>query len=198
MASSRSASVWLCASTAADPAEEWLPQPSQTPVARPGAVGDAGIDHGHGNSAAEAAAEQVGPELGFRQDEQARLEGVEISANGPGQVERAIEDAVGAEALAGQLLAGAGGGGDEQVKLREGAVQLANQAADGQHLAHGDGMEPDDGRWPFRSRNGGNPAQAFGQPLAVLVRGGHPPQPPGGAGHQGRKQGEVVEKENHA
>ena len=78
-------------------------------IARPGAVGDAGVDDGDGDSAAETAIEQVGPELRLGEDEQTRLEGIQVGANGPVQVERAIEDAAGAEALAGQSLAGAGG-----------------------------------------------------------------------------------------
>ena len=88
--------------------------------------------------------EQVGPELGLGQDEQAGLEGVQVGAHRPGQVERAIEDAVRSEALAGQRLAGAGGGGDQEPISGKSAVQLLDQAADGQHLADGDGVEPDD------------------------------------------------------
>ncbi len=96
----------------AEPAKKRPPQPAQPPVARPGAVGDAGIDHGDGNSPAKAAAEQVGPELGLGQHEQPRLERVQVSPHRPGQVQRAIKDALRPEALAGQRLAGARGGGD--------------------------------------------------------------------------------------
>jgi len=54
---SRSASVSALRQHAAEPAQERPPQPAQPPVARPGAVGDAGIHHGHGDSAPVAAAE---------------------------------------------------------------------------------------------------------------------------------------------
>jgi len=87
----------------------------------PGAVGDAGVDHGDRNCAAEAAAEQVRPEFCFRKDEELRLKGIEVGVYGPGQVERAVEDAVGAEAFAGKGLTGLGGGGDEQLMAGEGS-----------------------------------------------------------------------------
>ena len=128
------------------------------------------------------------------------LEGVQIGADGPGQVERAIEDAVGAEALAGQGLAGAGGGGDEDLNIREGAVELVDQAADGQHFADRDGMEPDDGA-PCGlacAAMARHTSQPFGQSFAIFVRGGHAPQPPGRAGDQDREQRKIVEKQNHA
>ena len=107
---------------AAEPAQERPPESAEPPVAGPGAIGDAGVDHGHGDSAAEAAAEQVGPEFGFSQDEKVGLECVEVGADGPGQVQRAIEDAVRAEAIAGQGLAGAGSGGDQQSVIGQGAI----------------------------------------------------------------------------
>ena len=98
----RSASVSLCARTAERPLRNGCQSRAQSQVARPGTVGDAGIDDGDGNVAAEAAAEQVGPELSLGEDEELGLEGVQVGRYGPGQVERAIEDAVGAEALAGK------------------------------------------------------------------------------------------------
>ncbi len=111
-ASSRSASVSLCASTRLRPTQQRPPQRTQLPVARPGAVGDARVHHRDRNSAAEAAVQQIRPELRLRQDQHARLERVKIRAHGPRQIERAVEDAIRAEALAGQRLAGARGGGD--------------------------------------------------------------------------------------
>ncbi len=61
-------------------------------------------------------------------------------------------------------------------------------------------MKPDqraaDGR--IGSKPSRNPAQPLAQPLAVFLRGGHAPQPPRRAGHQGHEQGHVIEKKDHA
>ena len=83
------------------------------------------------------------------------------------------------------------------MKLGKGAVKLANQPADRQHLTHGNGVEPDN-RPATLALQSPNPPQPFCQTHAVLMRCGHLPQPPGSAGYQGRKQGEVVEKQDHA
>ena len=66
----------------------------------------------------------------------ARLAARSVGAHRPGQIERAIEDAVRAKALARQRLAGAGGGGDQQPDAPGSAVQFADQPADRQHFAH--------------------------------------------------------------
>ena len=50
---------------------------------------------------------------------------------------------------------------------------------------------------PEASRLGTRPSRSR-QPLAVFLRGRHPPQPPRRPGHERRKQGQVIEKENHA
>ena len=105
-------------------------------VSGPGTIGDAGIDHGYWDSAAEAAIEKVGPEFSLCKNEQAGFERVKVRAGGPWQIERAIEDAVGTEAFKSKSLAGAGGGGDDYLVARKSAVQLANQAAGSQHFSH--------------------------------------------------------------
>src|ERR1035441_9419957 len=143
-------------------------------IARPGAVGDASIYDGDWNSAAEAAVEEIGPEFGLCEDEQARVEGVEPGADSPGKIKRAIEDALGAEALAGQGLAGSGGGGDDQLVVRKGAIQLANQAAGRKHFAHRNSMKPDDGTLGLALERACAP-EAFCEPFAILLRGGHLP-----------------------
>jgi len=56
-------------------------------------------------------------------------------------------------------------------------------------------MEPDERAFSTQiGKCRWNSAQAGRQPFAVFLRGGHPPQPPGGSGHQGRQQCQVVEK----
>ena len=121
---------------AAKTAEQRLPQLAKHLVTRPGAVGDAGVDHGDGNAAPETTAEKVGPELGLSQNEQPRLERVQIGSDGPGQVERAIEDAVCSEAFAGQRLAGARGRRHGDKIAGQLHVESLNQAADRQHFAY--------------------------------------------------------------
>ena len=61
-----------------------------------------------------------------------------------GQVERAIKNAARAEAFAGQHLTGARGGGDNNGILRKRGVKRLDQAADGQHLADRNCVDPDD------------------------------------------------------
>jgi hypothetical protein len=103
--------------------------------------------------------------------------------DGPGQIEGAIEDAVGAKAFAGQGLAGAGGGGDDEMMVREGVVELANKAAGGKDFSDGDGMKPDE--WAIELAFGKTHAtEAFAEAFAVLLRGGHLPEPPGGSEEQ--------------
>ncbi len=70
----RSASISLCASTAAQPPQQRLPQPAQHLVARPRAIRDPRVHHRHGNSAAKASVQQIRPELCLRQNQHPRLE----------------------------------------------------------------------------------------------------------------------------
>ena len=97
-------------------------------------------------------------------------------ADGPGQVERAIEDAVRSEALAGQGLAGARGGGDDDQVAGQRGVQRFDQTADGQHFANRDGVDPDERA--VLAQIEANQAQPLQQPFAVLVGGRHAEEPP--------------------
>ena len=182
------------------PAKNRSPQTAQHLVARPRAVGDARVYNYDGNIAAEAGVEQVGPELSLGEDQHPGLECCDVGANGPRQVERAIEDAFGSKARSRQLLAGAGSGGDEDAVAGKGGFDLLHEAADGEDLADRNGVQPDD-RLFSHSGDLEPPrylAQALGKPLTILLRGHHPPKPPRRAGDQGRQKREVIEKENHA
>ena len=119
----------------AELAEKRPPEPAQPAVARPRAVGDAGVNHCDGDPAAEAAIEEVGPEFGFGQDEETGFQRVQVRAHGPGQVKRAIEDTVGTESRTCQTLPSAGCGGNYDSITRQCPVEFRNQAADGQHFA---------------------------------------------------------------
>src|SRR5579863_721595 len=111
--------------------ENRTPEPAEAAIAREGAIGDAGVDDGDGDAAAETGGEQVGPEFGFGEDEQCGLKSGEISRDSPGQVERAIEDAIGAEAAPGEFLAGERGGGDEQAKAGQRTIEVFDESGDG-------------------------------------------------------------------
>ena len=43
-----------------------------------------------------------------------------------------------------------------------------------------------------------NLPESFTDPLAVFVRGGHPPQPPGCAGDRTGEERDVIEEQDHA
>ena len=187
---------------AGDSADEWLPGALENLITGPGAVRDAGVDYGYGDVAAEAGAEQVGPEFRFGKDEQAGLQGVEVGAYGPGQVERAVKDALGSEEIAGQFLPSAGSGGDYDKEVLELVVECSNEPGDSEHLTDRDGMEPDEGTsaLAYERADGAeaNKTQALRQAHTVLMSGGHLPQPPRCAGRERRKQCEVVKKHYHA
>src|SRR5664279_3540701 len=63
--------------------ENGSPEAPQHLIARPGAVGDAGVDDGNGNAATKAAIKKVGPEFGFGEDENLRPKCVEIISHSP-------------------------------------------------------------------------------------------------------------------
>ena len=87
---------------------------------------------------------QVGPELGFGQHEHERLESIEIGADGPGQVERAIEDAIRFESFAGQRLTGACCCGDDDQIAGQRRFKRPDQARDGENFADRDSVKPDE------------------------------------------------------
>ena len=120
-----------------------------------------------------------------------------MGADGPGQVERAVENTGCAEALAGQSLASAGGGGDGDEMIGERGIEFADQAADSQDFADGDGVDPDE-RAAFSAFERWNAAQPVHEPLAVFLRGGQAEKPPRQTEQEAGEQSQVVEKQNHA
>ena len=162
----------------AQPFQQRTPQAAQHFVARPGAIGDACVDHRYGNSAAKASVEQIRPELSLRQHQHARLERVEIRAHRPGQIERAIKYAVGSEAFAGQSLSGARGGGNGYEIFRQRRIERLHEARDGQHLAHADRVQPDQRPAACARASEQLPwdaPQPFPQALAVFLGRRHAP-----------------------
>jgi len=180
-------------------AEKGTPETAKEAVTRPGAVRDAGVDHGDGDLPAAAGAEQVGPELSFSQDEEAGAEGAKPGADGPGQIERTIENAFSAKALASEFLPGTGGGGDDDEVGGEGGLKRADEAGDGENFTDRYGVNPDDGVSLAEAGENGaaHEAEPLQHTLAVFVGGGHLPEPEGRAEDEGGKEGQVVEKQNH-
>ena len=181
-----------------DAGEQGSDERAQEAVTREGAVRDAGVDHGDGDEAARALQDEVGPELGLDEDEEDGVEGTEIAAVEDGEVEREVEDAAGAEAAGGEVVSGAGGGGDADGMAGKGAFEFGDKAGGGDDFADGDGVQPDRGASGDVGAQGGrDEAEALRQAGAVLAGGDHAEEPPG-RGHDERKeQGEAV-KDPHA
>ena len=89
----------------------------------------------------------IGPELGLDEDDERGMEQAEVAAEDEAEVEGEVEDGFLAEAGAGELLAGAGGGGDDDFYVRAGesGTELEDEGGDGEDFSDGDGMDPDGG-----------------------------------------------------
>ncbi len=166
--------------------EDAAPEKAETAVARVGAVGDAGVDDRDRNAGGAALVEEVGPEFGFGQDEEVGAEQAQVAADDDGEVEGEVEHVLRTKAFAGEALAGAGGGREQDADFC--GAEILNQLADGEHFADGDGVDPDDGsfggrtfalglwrRARLRGRRLGRPA-ARGWGRAVRTRAGTAPR----------------------
>ena len=123
--------------------EDGVPETADAQVAGKGAVGDAGVGDGDGDVSAVALGEEAGPELGLHEDEEVGPEEVQVAADGGGEVEGEIEDVGGGKAPAGEVLAGGGGGRDEDEVIREGGLEVLDEALGSEGFSDGDGVEPD-------------------------------------------------------
>jgi hypothetical protein len=93
MAFSRSASNSLCASTRSA-AQETAPKPAQPPIARPGAVGDPRIHHRHRNPRRKHPLSRLGQNSVSASTSIRGFQRLQIRPHRPGQIQRAIENAV--------------------------------------------------------------------------------------------------------
>ena len=195
----RTASVSVCARTRLRRLVVSTPKTAQHAIAGPGAVGDAGIDDGDGNGTTMASAKQVGPELGFGEDEQAGLNRVEIGPNGPG-AHRAGNRKHDWRRSAGTPKPGRCGWWWKRKSEIEGRLcpKLGDEAADGQYFTHRDGMQQSEGRSAAGcAARAERDLQATGEVFAVFMGGRHPPQPPWCTGNETGEQCHVIEKQNH-
>ena len=111
---------------------------------REAAVADAGVGDGDRDVGGGALVEEAGPELRLHEDDEFGLEGAEVRADGEGEVEGVVKDALGGEAFTGELVGGGGGGGDDDEVVWECCLQFGDEALGGEELAYADGVEPDD------------------------------------------------------
>ena len=112
------------------------------PRIRPG--GDPPVDHDRLDAAFAAAAQQIGPDLGFHHHEQARANDGQHPIHDKRQVERKIEDAVGhLKAPPGHLLPGHRRRGDEEPEAGVSVSEFAGDRARRQRLTHRDRVNPD-------------------------------------------------------
>ncbi len=109
-----------------------------------GTIGDAAADEENGNIAAGGFAQEVGPDFGFEDDDEGRLDGVEDAANAEDPVEGEIDDGIGeGHVFLGQSKSGEGGGGDDQWKLGIGVFEAFGEGDGGKGFTNGDGVNPD-------------------------------------------------------
>src|ERR1700722_2037576 len=119
-------------------------RPAKALITRPGAVRDAGVDHGNARSAGMREAQKVWPEFSFGKDDEFGLQRLQIRTNGKGKVQREVKNIFRAETFAGEFLTGVSGGGYDDAGGGKIAAHLLDQPADGEHLANRNGVDPDD------------------------------------------------------
>ena len=124
-------------------AEDLPERPGEAPVVGPGAIGDAGVDHGNTGSASVREAHEVRPEFRFRKHDKFRAQGTQVRVNRKSEIQREIEGVVRTEALLGEGVARVGGGRNHDTVLGKGLMDPGNQARDGQDFADRNGMDPD-------------------------------------------------------
>ena len=88
-------------------------------IAREGTVGNAAAEEKNGDIAALGFAEEVGPNLGFENDDDGRINGEENFANRENPIKRKINNGIGkGNALLRQSVRGEGGGGNDERAVR--------------------------------------------------------------------------------
>ncbi len=100
---------------------------------------------------------------------------------------------LGTEAFLGQRLAGARSSGNDNEIFRQAHGQFAHQAADGEHFAHGDGVDPDTRR---RRELQERPEEPLAQAFAEASAGDTTQQPPGRAEEELQKERGIIKNAN--
>lgn len=180
----------------AEHAEVWRDESAASGVVAEGAFGEPAVDHGNGDAASSAGAEEVGPEFEFGECDGVRLNGVEESSDGERCVEGVSEDLDGWWVLmmgvfgawvegSGVIEPGVGGGGEDDVAV---LGEFGDEGADGVDLADADGVDEDalafSGLWRRDA------AEAFAPSASGAFRPGRP-------GDEGEDAVDEVEDESH-
>jgi hypothetical protein len=139
-------------------------EPAQRAIAAEGAVGDAAVDQQQARAGALGLAKQVGPDLGFHNDDQRRPQRPQHAPHGEDVIERGVEDARRvAQLLVGGMVSGQGGDGDEDRRARQAEAQLPDQFHRRNGFADGNGVQP--------NRAGDGLSKGGGQVSAALPQG---------------------------
>jgi hypothetical protein len=138
----------------------------------------------------------VGPELGLDQNDERGIEQAEVAAEDEAEVEGEVEDGFLAEAGAGELLAGASGGGDDDFYFRAGesGTELEDEGGDGENFSDRDGVDPNGGVAGAEfAECGGGEAETLGD-SGAMARGKEQQQEPERQPEDGgESEGDAVE-----
>ncbi len=126
-----------------DIAEDLPERPGEAPIIRPGAIGDAGVDHGNARSTGMGEADKVRPEFRFGEHDYFGAQRTQVRTDGKSEIQGEIEGVLRSEAFLGESVARVGGGRNYDTVLGKGPMHLRNQPCDGQNFAHRNGMNPD-------------------------------------------------------
>lgn len=124
-------------------AQDLLERPGEAPVIGPGAIRDAGIDHGNSRSAGMGEAYKVRPEFRFRKHDYFRAQRTQVGTDRKSEIQGEIEGVLRSEAFLGESVSRVGGGRNYDTVLGKGLTDLGNQACYCQNFADGNGMDPD-------------------------------------------------------
>ena len=116
-------------------------------VATGAGVAQSSVGHDNRQAMAPRRVEEMGPEFQFAEDEEVGVDGLDHAAHSPGEVEGAGEDNGPAEPFGGEIEAGRGGTGDDELDLDSRGpglgVDLAGERRQELDLADADTVEPD-------------------------------------------------------
>src|SRR5215469_13704996 len=168
--------------------------PAEAAIARPGAIGDARIDDGNACAAVVRQAEKVRPEFSFGQYDQFGFQSLQKRTDSGSEVHGEVEDVFFAKTLTSLILAGVGGGRDEDPVLRKSATQLRDQADDGQDFSEGNGVNPDNPDAVERAQPRWNFPHPFGKSAPVLAVAQRLIKPIWRSDQYGQGKGETINK----
>ncbi len=143
--------------------QHWRDQPGEARIAAGRTFGQPRVGQRHGYAASGALMDMVGPELGLHHHRQLRLQAIQKTRRGPGQVigQVAMLHAVSEQRLD-ALGAGRGHAGDGDRQVRVACHQLADHRRRGDAFAHRDRMHPDATRTQPRQTEGETLADTTG------------------------------------